>query len=126
MDRQYIEKCIYCYGDVTYSGMEENVKCPCCGKSFAVMRFQSERAKLDAALAEGERARSALAEAEAEREAAQRRLNAAVAALDEIGASQEKAEARLDSLFEQTRADQQTRRAIEDLLRGLKTDQDAG
>ena len=89
MAEQIRERCIYCGGQILYSGLEKLVKCRFCGKTFSVTRFQSEQAKIRKALEEGERAKAALAEAEAQREEAQRRLNEAVESLTGIRAGQD-------------------------------------
>ena len=117
------ETCIYCKGEIAYTGLESYVKCGYCGKTFAVTKFQNEQVKLKQALAEGDAAKAALKEAEAAKQAAQQRLDTAVAALSDIDASQKRAGARLDQLFEHTQADRQTREAIEEILRGLQSGQ---
>ena len=45
-----MENCIYCGGEIFFGGDERLVKCLSCGRVFAVAKFQSEQAKLKAAL----------------------------------------------------------------------------
>jgi len=81
MEERIRERCIYCGGEIVYSALEKYVKCPFCGKTFSVLKFRSEQAKIKRALEEGEKAKAELAEAEARRQEAQDRLNKAVADL---------------------------------------------
>ena len=121
-----MEKCIYCGGEILYTGLESLVKCRYCGKTFAVMEFQSEQARMQQALEDGQAAQAALDEAKKAQAKAEQRLNAAVTALSGLDASQKNAEKKLDELFRQTQADQQTREAITGLLQGLKSGQAQG
>ena len=126
MAEKLMEKCIYCGGEILYTGLESLVKCGFCGRTFAVMKFQSEQVKMRQALEEGKAAQAALEEAKQEQAQAQERLNTAVTALSSLDASQKNAEKKLNELFKQTQADQQTREAIAGLLEGLKSGQEQG
>ena len=126
MAEKLVEKCIYCGGEILYTGLEPIVKCGFCGKTFAVMKFQSEQVKMRQALEEGKVAQAALEEAKKAQAQAQERLNTAVTALSGLDASQKNAEKKLNELFKQTQADQQTREAIAGLLEGLKSGQEQG
>ena len=123
MPEQVLERCIYCGAEIAYAPDAQVVKCVACGNRFTVTRFQSEQAKLKAALREGEAAKAALAEAEAARDAAQARLGGALDALQDIRASQADGERQLEQLLDGMDADRETRQAMAQLLDGLRAGQ---
>ena len=84
MDHQMKERCIYCGGDVYYTGKEKLIKCEWCGQTLVVAKFENELAKMNAALEEGEAAMHALEAAQREKKAADDRLFGMLSALDQM------------------------------------------
>ena len=126
MNNKLYDRCIRCGSEQEFHIYEGLVKCRFCGHTFAVTKFQSEQARINKALEEGEAAQAALAQAEKERDEAQQRLNHVVAALDRIAESQVDEDAQLKALFKEVQADRETEEAIRDLLHGMQADQKAG
>ena len=115
MKERMQERCIYCGGDIYCTGFEKLVKCGFCGKTFSVMKFQSEQGKLRQALEEGEEAKAALAEAKEAQAESQRRLNAAVEGLSGLRSGQDTLSKMMCALVE-TQADSEGKLA---LLQGI-------
>ena len=114
MDNQIKERCIYCGGDVYYTGREKLIKCEWCGHTLVVAKFENELARMNQAFEEGEQAKKDLAEAEKARQDAQVRLLKTIESLDVIQSKQDV----LSKLMKSVAAGQQT---AEDKLAQVKS-----
>ncbi len=99
MEAQYQDRCTYCGAEVYYSDSSRLIRCRSCGNTLAVASFVRVQQQMEHQLAEGEKARNALAAAQAEKEKAQASLAEAVHALDSIQNSQAGLNERLDQLL---------------------------
>ena len=115
------ERCPFCGGEIFFEAGQELVRCEWCGQTSQTAKFESESMRIHAALEEGEQAKEKLAEAEKEKEKAQKRLNQAMESLDGIYASQKKADQALDRIardFSQNREEQRNMKALLSAIRG--------
>lgn len=124
MSEIYSGKCIYCGNQVFYRGGEALIKCGKCRETLVVAEFINEKQRMEAALAEGEKARKALQEAEAERNQAREQLFQTVTTIEQLKNGQEESRKKLKQILQKQDANQKTQEAAITLLSNLYAGQE--
>ena len=109
-------RCICCSGDLYFESGQQLVKCAFCGETMAVTDFDSELARMNAAIEEGEQAKRALAAAEQEKESAEKRLGQAMSSLEGIFTSQKNTDQVLAKISRDFSKEKEAQKDMRELL----------
>ena len=113
-------RCICCGGDLYFESGQQLVKCAFCGETMAVIEFDSELARMNAAIEEGEQAKRALAAAEQEKESAEKRLGQAMSSLEGIFTSQKNTDQALAKISRDFSKEKEAQKDMRELLTAVR------
>ena len=116
------DRCIYCGSDIFFDGGKLLIKCEMCGHTLVITQFENELNRMKEAIREGEEAKAALETARQEKQEANERLFSVINVLDDISMSQEKEEVLIRQIRDAFSDNEQTQKAMLDLLHSLHSD----
>ncbi len=115
MIQEFKERCTYCGGEIIYKPGDSLLKCPRCGNTLEVVKFEREWNRLMAAAERGSQDRKELADTKAENTVLRQQLEQTVRSLGSMELTQESARGIYSRMQEQFEGNVQVQSAIQRL-----------